>query len=135
MGERASIAYVEDFAGEDSRVFFYGHWIADGTIDILCKALEGTTENLPAKIAKFMGEDTDDQYDITPYMIIGNYPTLYVRQIGGAPEVALADSESAVDSTDLVWIEADDFVAHAERSRSLDGYDRFLFINALIMGY
>lgn len=135
MGERASIAYVERFLDEDSRVFFYGHWIADGTIDVLRKVLEDPSEFLPAKIAHAMGEATYGKYDITPYQIIGNYPTLYVRQIGSTPEVALADSESAVDSNDLVWVGADDFIKYAERSDGLSYHDRFLFINSLIMGY
>jgi hypothetical protein len=82
-----------------------------------------------------MDSATDGTYNITPYLIHGNYPTLYVRDIRGTAEVALADSESPVDSADLLWIEADDFISFAERSSGLAEYDRFAFINALILGY
>lgn len=136
MGERASIAYVETAFGKDERVFFYGHWIADGSIDALVEALNRAgNDSLPAKIARAMDNATDGSYDITPYMIMGNYPTLYVRNLSGTPEVALADSESPVHSADLLWIEADDFISFAERSSGLSYSDRFAFINALILGY
>lgn len=136
MGERASIAFIEKYAGGESGVFFFGNWIADGTIDVLREVLEDPSEaSFPAKIAHAMGDATSGKYDITPYLIHGNYPTLYVREVGGSSEVALCDSNSVANSDELVWVEADDFIKYAERSDGLSYSDRFLFINSLIMGY
>lgn len=103
---------------------------------MLVEALKRTgNDNLPAKIASAMDNATDGKYNITPYLIMGNYPTLYVCDIRGTAEVALADSKSPADRADLLWIDADDFISFAERSSGLAEYDRFAFINALILGY
>jgi hypothetical protein len=136
MGERASIAYVEKFLDDEVRVFFYNRWLADGSIDVVLEALLDTsrTEFAP-RLAKAMDEATTGDYSITPYLIVGNYPTLYVRQFGGTVEVALSDSDSAVHSDDLLWVEAKDFISFAERSSGLEYSDRFKFVNALIMDY
>lgn len=136
MGECASIAYVEKFLDDEVRVFFYNRWLADGSIDVVREALNDSSGNdMAARLARAMEHATNGDYAITPYLIAGNYPTLYIRQFGGTVEVAMSDADGVAHSNDLLWVEADDFVKYAERSSGLDYTDRFLFIHGLIMDY
>lgn len=136
MGERASIAYVEKFLDDEVRVFFYNRWLADGSIDVVREALNDNSGNdMASRLAKAMEYATNGDYAITPYLISGNYPTLYVRQFAGTVEVAMSDSDNVAHSDDLLWVEADDFIKYAERSSGLDYTDRFMFIHALILDY
>lgn len=138
MGERASISYLEKLGSDDTVITnFYGHWVADGTLDILAQAVEGQYPHyIKSNIAKAFDDLYGPEYDIAPYFMSNNYPLLAVRRLGGTTEIYLSmeeiDNPYKIDWDSPLWVPADVFIQAVRSTLEYSYYDRFHQVSQIL---